>query len=220
MVPIVGGIYTEKQERLLRRKPEIIVGTPGRLWELMSTGQQHLVEVKYHLAIPLCSICMTFLKIHIISLQLKSLSFFVLDEADRMVEKGHFQELQSIIDMLPRVSDSVEQNSPATEGCRTVLNLARKKRQTFVFSATIALSSNFRKKLKHGLFKSNSSSMDGVSSLETLSQLAGMRVDAAIVDLTNAAIMANKLVESFIEYVLFNSSTNYFQNLYIIRIIV
>lgn len=36
---------SEKQERLLKRRPEIIVGTPGRLWELMSSGEQHLVEV-------------------------------------------------------------------------------------------------------------------------------------------------------------------------------
>lgn len=46
MTPIVGGILTEKQERLLKARPEIIVGTPGRLWELMSAGEKHLVEVK------------------------------------------------------------------------------------------------------------------------------------------------------------------------------
>ncbi|RWW33242.1 hypothetical protein GW17_00002055 [Ensete ventricosum] len=45
VVPIVGGMSTEKQERLLKRRPEIVVGTPGRLWELMSAGEQHLVEV-------------------------------------------------------------------------------------------------------------------------------------------------------------------------------
>lgn len=36
---------TQKQERLLKARPEIVVGTPGRLWELMSGGQIHLVEV-------------------------------------------------------------------------------------------------------------------------------------------------------------------------------
>lgn len=45
MVPIVGGMSTEKQERLLKKRPAIIVGTPGRLWELMSGGEKHLVEV-------------------------------------------------------------------------------------------------------------------------------------------------------------------------------
>lgn len=45
VVSIVGGMSTEKQERLLKARPEVIVGTPGRLWELMSGGEQHLVEV-------------------------------------------------------------------------------------------------------------------------------------------------------------------------------
>lgn len=45
VVPIVGGMSAEKQERLLKSRPEIVVGTPGRLWELMSGGDKHLVEV-------------------------------------------------------------------------------------------------------------------------------------------------------------------------------
>lgn len=45
VVPIVGGMSSEKQERLLKSRPEIVVGTPGRLWELMSSGAIHLVEV-------------------------------------------------------------------------------------------------------------------------------------------------------------------------------
>ncbi|KAL3677685.1 hypothetical protein R1sor_020641 [Riccia sorocarpa] len=48
-----------------------------RLWEQMSNGQTHLLEMH-------------------------SLSFLILDEADRMVEKGHFKELQAIIDSLPQ----------------------------------------------------------------------------------------------------------------------
>lgn len=170
VVSIVGGMSTEKQERLLRARPEIVVGTPGRLWELMSGGDIHLVE-------------------------LHSLSFFVLDEADRMIENGHFRELQSIIDMLP----AKKEHSQNVQNCVTVSSFQRKKRQTFVFSATIALSSDFRKKLKHGTLKSKESTVDGLSSIEALSERAGMRPDAAIVDLTNASIMASKLEESFLE---------------------
>ncbi|CAL5434155.1 unnamed protein product [Camellia sinensis] len=44
VVPIVGGMSTEKQERLLKARPKIVVGTPGRLWELMSGGELHLIE--------------------------------------------------------------------------------------------------------------------------------------------------------------------------------
>lgn len=49
VVPIVGGMSSEKQERLLKTRPEIVVGTPGRLWELMSGGETHLVEVSANL---------------------------------------------------------------------------------------------------------------------------------------------------------------------------
>uniref|UniRef100_A0A6M2EZX6 RNA helicase n=1 Tax=Populus davidiana TaxID=266767 RepID=A0A6M2EZX6_9ROSI len=174
VVSIVGGMSTEKQERLLKARPEIIVGTPGRLWELMSGGEKHLVE-------------------------LHSLSFFVLDEADRMIENGHFRELQSIIDMLPMTSGSIGGQSQSSENCQTLSNMQIKKRQTFVFSATIALSADFRKKLKRGSLKSKQSMADGLNSIEMLSERAGMRANAAIIDLTNASILANKLEESFIE---------------------
>lgn len=174
VVPIVGGMSTEKQERLLKKRPEIVVGTPGRLWELASGGEKHLVE-------------------------LHSLSFFVLDEADRMIENGHFRELQSIIDMLPVTNGSIEDQSQNTQSCVTVSSFQRKKRQTFVFSATIALSADFRKKLKRGTLKPKQSLTDGLTSIETLSERAGMRANVAIIDLTNASIMADKLEESFIE---------------------
>lgn len=45
VVPIVGGVAAQKQERLLKARPEVVVATPGRLWELMSGGEIHLVEV-------------------------------------------------------------------------------------------------------------------------------------------------------------------------------
>lgn len=174
VVPIVGGMSTEKQERLLKERPEIVVGTPGRLWELMSGGEIHLIE-------------------------LHSLSFFVLDEADRMIENGHFRELQSIIDILPTTSGSDEGHPQNTRNCTTVASFQRKKRQTFVFSATLALSADFRQKLKRGSLKSKQSMNDELNSIETLSERAGMKANAAIVDLTNEAIVADKLVESFIE---------------------
>ena len=77
ITPVVGGMSLQKQERLLRRRPEIVVATPGRLWELMhQQGHEHFLD-------------------------LGRLNFLVLDEADRMVERGHFAELHNIIDILP-----------------------------------------------------------------------------------------------------------------------
>ena len=138
--------------------------------------------------------------------QLHSLSFFVLDEADRMIERGHFHELQSIIEMLPLTNGSDEQAARTMPNCETVPILQIKKRQTFVFSATLALSSNFRKKLKRGLSTSKAST-DDVSSIEALSKQAGMKPNAEIVDLTKASILPEKLEESFIEYAFFHTNS-------------
>jgi len=42
---VVGGMAPQKQERLLSRGPEIVVATPGRLWELLQDGNPHLAQV-------------------------------------------------------------------------------------------------------------------------------------------------------------------------------
>jgi ATP-dependent RNA helicase DDX24/MAK5 len=69
---VVGGMSAAKQERLLSQGPEIVVATTGRFWELISRhGNPFLAD-------------------------LSALMFFVLDEADRMIEAGHFRELDGI----------------------------------------------------------------------------------------------------------------------------
>jgi len=49
IVPVVGGMSLQKQERLLRRRPEVVVATPGRLWELMHQ------QVRPCTIVPVCS---------------------------------------------------------------------------------------------------------------------------------------------------------------------
>ncbi|GFH15161.1 uncharacterized protein HaLaN_11338, partial [Haematococcus lacustris] len=64
---IVGGLAHVKQTRLLAARPSVLVATPGRLWELLrEASSPHLADFG-------------------------ALSFLVLDEADRMAQKGHFQ---------------------------------------------------------------------------------------------------------------------------------
>eukprot|EP00996_Jenningsia_fusiforme_P006143 NODE_734_length_1941_cov_32.284355_g680_i0.p1 GENE.NODE_734_length_1941_cov_32.284355_g680_i0~~NODE_734_length_1941_cov_32.284355_g680_i0.p1 ORF type:complete len:596 (+),score=143.48 NODE_734_length_1941_cov_32.284355_g680_i0:94-1788(+) len=75
---IVGGIYEEKQIRLLKRKPHIVVCTPGRLNQLLTEED------------------VPFLR-HSISNQLR---FLVLDEADRLLEQHHFVDLNSIFERI------------------------------------------------------------------------------------------------------------------------
>eukprot|EP00514_Thraustochytrium_sp_LLF1b_P010245 CAMPEP_0184545396 /NCGR_PEP_ID=MMETSP0199_2-20130426/4273_1 /TAXON_ID=1112570 /ORGANISM="Thraustochytrium sp., Strain LLF1b" /LENGTH=798 /DNA_ID=CAMNT_0026939693 /DNA_START=177 /DNA_END=2573 /DNA_ORIENTATION=+ len=98
---IVGGVGLAKQNRVLSKEPQVVVATPGRFWALVEDDNEHLV------------------KLH------STLRFLVIDEADRMFDKGHFPELKPLLKLL---SKSVE--NP----------LERKvKRQTFLFSATLLL---------------------------------------------------------------------------------
>ena len=70
---ILGGFAKPKQLKILNNKsPEIIIATPGRLWEIIENEESQLLE------------------------NIKYLKFLVIDEADRMTQTGHFSELKNI----------------------------------------------------------------------------------------------------------------------------
>lgn len=72
---VLGGFAKPKQIKVLNKlSPEIIIATPGRLWEIIENEESPLLE------------------------KLNGLKFLVIDEADRMTEKGHFVELKNIIE--------------------------------------------------------------------------------------------------------------------------
>lgn len=52
---VVGGLSSQKQERLLNRGPEIVIATPGRLWELIEEGHPHLIQVDTLKCVRCCS---------------------------------------------------------------------------------------------------------------------------------------------------------------------
>lgn len=93
---VFGGLAAVKQERVLSKCPEIVVATPGRLWELICEGNKHLNKIQ-------------------------NAHFLVVDETDRMIEKGHFEELKQILERLNMDPIMMEQ------------------RQNFIFSATLTL---------------------------------------------------------------------------------
>ena len=82
---IFGGVGQKPQTDALQRGVDILVATPGRLLDLMGQGYVHL----------------------------KDLQFFVLDEADRMLDMGFIHDVRKVIAALPA------------------------KRQTLFFSATM-----------------------------------------------------------------------------------
>jgi len=77
IVALTGGISIQKQRRQLVQGANIIIATPGRLWDLASDMPQ-------------------------LSANLKQLDFIVLDEADRMIEGGHYAELEKIFRLTNR----------------------------------------------------------------------------------------------------------------------
>ncbi|NWY45878.1 DDX24 helicase, partial [Sylvia atricapilla] len=146
---LVGGMAAQKQERVLNRQPEIVIATPGRLWELVKERHPHLSN-------------------------LRQLRCLVIDEADRMVEKGHFLELSQLLEML---NDS--QYNP--------------RRQTFVFSATLTLVHQTPTRV---LQKKNAKKMDKKTKLELLMEKVGIKGKPKVIDLTRKEATVETLTET------------------------
>ena len=71
---IFGGVSQVPQVEALKRGADILVATPGRLWDLMGQGLLDIGKVE----------C------------------FVLDEADRMLDMGFIHDVKRIIEKLPK----------------------------------------------------------------------------------------------------------------------
>lgn len=76
---IFGGVKQLSQTNTLRQGVDVLVATPGRLLDLIGQGFISLKDVKY----------------------------FVLDEADRMLDMGFIHDIRKIIDMLPKRRQSL-----------------------------------------------------------------------------------------------------------------
>jgi len=82
---VYGGVSQYRQEAELRKRPSFLVATPGRLLDLVEQGLVRLDRVEY----------------------------FVLDEADRMLDMGFVHDVRRVVRALPA------------------------RRQTLLFSATV-----------------------------------------------------------------------------------
>ncbi|KAM3142741.1 hypothetical protein pb186bvf_005125 [Paramecium bursaria] len=73
---LLGGMSKDKQKRILNKVPHIFIATPGRLWDFIENEQSDVLD------------------------NLNLIKYLVVDEADRMVELGHFPQLDQIIGKL------------------------------------------------------------------------------------------------------------------------
>ena len=76
---IFGGVGDASQKRNLIRGVDVLVATPGRLLDLI--GQK--------------------------AVSLKALEFFVLDEADRMLDMGFIHDIRKVVALLPQVRQNL-----------------------------------------------------------------------------------------------------------------
>ncbi|KAH7109269.1 P-loop containing nucleoside triphosphate hydrolase protein [Dendryphion nanum] len=182
---ITGGLSVQKQRRQLETA-DIVVGTPGRLWEVMSSGHGQLDSFK-------------------------RIRFLVIDEADRLLGQGHFKELGEIINVLkpddahhpenePGSESESESESESNTASDTETTTAPTHRQTLVFSATFQ--KNLSQKLAgKGPKGSNSDLMTTQESLAYL--LRTLPFNPAekpkFLDASPTSQMAPKLTESLIE---------------------
>jgi len=92
---IFGGVKQGTQTRSLQKGVDILIATPGRLLDLMEQG----------------------------FITLKNIEYFVLDEADRMLDMGFIHDIRKIIEKLPAKRQSLFFSATMPPD---IINLSRK----------------------------------------------------------------------------------------------
>ncbi|TFL01653.1 P-loop containing nucleoside triphosphate hydrolase protein [Pterulicium gracile] len=168
---LVGGLSAQKQRRILDRGVDILVATPGRLWDTIQDDDE-------------------------LAAQIRNLRFLVLDEADRMIETGHFAEMENILRLTLRETkgEVIEQDNDDEDNTSDGNNSL----QTFIFSATMSkdLQRNVKKRSRPRMTKKKApaSTLD-----ELLLRLDFRDPDPEIIDLSPQGGVVSTLVESKIE---------------------
>lgn len=93
-VLVVGGMPIERQIRELKRRPNFIIGTPGRIKDLMNR--------------------------HIINLE--NINTLVLDEADRMLDMGFLTDIKMIVSSTPETRQTLLFSATITPDISMIIN--------------------------------------------------------------------------------------------------
>ncbi|TIB12476.1 hypothetical protein E3P92_02529 [Wallemia ichthyophaga] len=167
----------QKQQRQLVHA-NIVVATPGRLWEvLMDNGTLAKRAIRSQ--------------------------FLVIDEADRMIEAGHFEEMDKILRMTQRTSKSstapFQDEFESTEIGLPEEVPATDDMQTMVFSATLSkdLQQNLKRKRKAGSGKKQSTVKTSLDDL--LMRLDFRDHEPTIIDLSPVNRVVSTLEEARID---------------------
>ncbi|KAK6458028.1 ATP-dependent RNA helicase MAK5 [Scheffersomyces xylosifermentans] len=165
IVSITGGLSIQKQERLLAHGPGVLVATPGRFLELIQKDEE-------------------------LAKRLSCTDIIVLDEADRLLQDGHFEEFETILELFRK---SRPKNK--TIGW---------KWQTLVFSATFSRDL-FGKLDKHQkshkkTTSSGSSLIDNEEILTLLNEKLKFKdTKPALIDANPKEIVSGQVTEALVE---------------------
>ncbi len=102
------GMVWEQQKKALEQGADIIIATPGRLISLLSSG----------------------------TINLKHIEHLILDEADRMLDMGFYDDIVKIINMLPKERQTILFSATMPPKMRTLANTISKNPE----SVNIAIS--------------------------------------------------------------------------------
>lgn len=91
---VVGGTNIDRQIRDLRRRPHVVIGTPGRLKDLLNRK----------------------------ALNLNSINTLVLDEADRMLDMGFLTDIKHIVQMTPSDRQTLFFSATITPDIERIIN--------------------------------------------------------------------------------------------------
>lgn len=78
-VLLIGGMSIDKQKKALKKNSEIVIGTPGRIIDLLDRGDLSFADCK----------------------------FFVLDEADEMFSMGFYDDILDLLSEIPKVAQGL-----------------------------------------------------------------------------------------------------------------
>lgn len=177
---VTGGLSMQKQQRVLEYA-HVVVATPGRLWEIMSEGRGWVDKLKHA-------------------------QFLVIDEADRVLQEGHYDEVEKILKVMNEdfEDESEEEEELGTYGSvppvKKNKRMAPQNRQTLVFSATFH--KGLMQKLAGKTKGQGGELMSEKESMEWLLKRLNFREEKPCwVDIENdkKGIMAENLKEALVE---------------------
>lgn len=91
---VVGGMNIDRQIRDLKRRPHVVIGTPGRLMDLLKRR----------------------------ALSLNNMTTLVLDEADRMLDMGFLPDIRQIVNEMPEERQTLFFSATITPEIQSLVN--------------------------------------------------------------------------------------------------